>query len=492
MATFASRARWCALLASLVGVALTGLAVPAHAAEVPAPVVSWPTVTRFNPDRTTYTFTVDDPDASTPGDLRALWGTEELVIPDQGEFTMTFGTEGWNRIEILRCTEAGCLPTGVMSGLLDVRRTLSLTVSPAALGTSTSFPVNVAAMPDGGELEGTWQLTGPGGFSDQGDLPPYLDTFTVDLPADAPDGEYVMTAHAARETLDYGRLEGDSIPQSYTLDSTSPSANVTVPSAVYPVGDGYLDSLPIKILSPEGLGLVDIFIDNAAGETVANIADDGENPNVPVVLGWDGRTNDDVIAPEGRYTARIELTDYAGNKAPAIQREFLLDHARLQTRVFTRTVTAAGSTVGTHVGRCSTLRRPALRGWSGSLGYYSNTRCRAGDAASLVGTVNAVRVPKAFRGRYGTLTVSTYGGASKRRPASIAAFGYLRASDGDVVGVRRLSAPLGSHSGGTVQASGFVVDKATTPSIAWTVATRYGNRYDVKSFTIRLTYTVLA
>lgn len=474
-------------------IAVLGLPTAAHATDVPPPEVAWPSVTRFNPTLTTYTFTVDDTAASDSGDLYAVWGLERSLIPHQGEFTMTFAEDGWNRIEVERCVAEVCTPTGVTSDLLNVRRSAVVSAHTVE-GLSRELTVTAGYSIDlEGSLEsGRWWVTTAGGGPEVVSGPLTTNQFQVALPEGTPDGEYLIWAEGTVNTADYGTLVAAPFSTQFTIDRTAATAAVSIPTIFNPVVDGYRDVLRYTVTPNEHMGSVEAQVFGPTGAEwtwpAAMVAGAGE----AVAFDWDGRSAfNGSLAPEGTYTVRISLLDAAGNTS-TINRFVTLDHARLQTRTFRRTVSAAGSTVDKHVGRCSVLRRPSLRGWAGSLGYYSNKRCRAGSAASQVTTVNGLLVPKAFQGKYKTLSISTYGGAARGYPRSGLGFGILRASDDSLVGLRRLGPALGAHSGGSFAASGLVHGKSTTPAVFWAAGTGGGQRYDVKNFTVTLTYTVLA
>lgn len=64
--------------------------------------VTWPSVTAFNPDTTTYEVTVDDPVGT--GVLMAWWRDEPgQVIDGQGTTALTFGATGVGSVLITRC-----------------------------------------------------------------------------------------------------------------------------------------------------------------------------------------------------------------------------------------------------------------------------------------------------------------------------------------------------------------------------------------------------
>ncbi|MES3002201.1 MAG: hypothetical protein V4787_16045, partial [Pseudomonadota bacterium] len=73
------------------------------------------------------------------------------------------------------------------------------------------------------------------------------------------------------------------------------------------------------------------------------------------------------------------------------------------------------------------MKKP-VRGWTGSLGYYANTKCTTNtSAASLVSTLHAVTLPK-ISGGYVSVRVSMYGGSATSRPGSKGVIRYLTAA----------------------------------------------------------------
>lgn len=218
-----------------------------------------------------------------------------------------------------------------------------------------------------------------------------------------------------------------------TPDKTPPvvQASSSSPGTFYPVVDGYRDTKRVDFTVTD---------ENTSDHTVLTIDVVGTD-NAPIrqyVRGqvapysgswaWDGRTSGGTLAPAGTYSMLISATDPAGNVSEPFAVPVTLSPKRLVNKTMRRTVRAAGSKVDQYVGRCSTLRRPSARGWVGSLGLYSNTRCGSNDERSLVATAHAVRVPKAFQNRYGSLVVKVYGGAARSRPNSRALLEYLRSA----------------------------------------------------------------
>lgn len=196
---------------------------------------------------------------------------------------------------------------------------------------------------------------------------------------------------------------------------------------------------------------------------------------------WNGRDESGHVVPAGTYT--VASVDPLGNKS-ALSRTVTVSHANGVLKTFKKTVTVGGSKVDSLVGRCSTLKNPASRGWSGSRGYYANSRCKSTRGNdSVVITVHAAQLPSAVK--YGTFRVDTYGGASRGYRGSQATVMYSRASDDTPVAIRTLGSTLGTHTGATVSESPLLYPGRT---VLWSVGTANFNHYDIKNFTVVARY----
>jgi hypothetical protein len=150
-------------------------------------------------------------------------------------------------------------------------------------------------------------------------------------------------------------------------------------------------------------------------------------------------------AAPGTYTIEISPSDNSGN-ITVDKRTVNVSGKKLVPKTLRALSVPVGPSprpTSTAAPGCSRLRRPSLRGWTGSVGYYSNTRCSRGFDASVAATANGINVPKAFQ------------------------------------------------NGPTVSAARFVHDKSTDPFVIWSAMTAVGHRYDIRDFTVVLTYTVL-
>lgn len=489
--------RFSALLA--MPIALVGLAVPAYA-EDPGLTVTWPTTTDVPQPWGTYTFAVADAAAEPQGTLYAEWQGQRQEIPHSGDNAMTFAKGAIDTIKVIRCLpgepEPVCTDTGVSSPKLKVYQELEHRVrtdqevhygpgDQALAIWERSYP--------GKTLNFAWSMRRVGGSVD---IASGTKTVTLDdegaaeillpIPATASTGSYEVTADVATDiapwglywTRDYWRFWVDATPPSRlsaTLSST----------ALYPHRDGYRDTISLSGTSTD---YADTRVDvvSSSGKVVRTF---NEGYTAAPYVKFDGRTAGGAILPAGRYTMRVTRTDEIGNKG-IVSRAFSISHKRLQKRTWTRTYKAAATVGRATVQACSTLRKPSLRGWAGSLGYYSRSKCSR-DNADVVATTNGVYVPKAFQNRYGTYQVSFYGGGARGARTKYIVMGYLNTRD-DFSHRIQGGAPVRNYAGKVVSAGNFVHDKATKPYVLWTAGLTDGSRYDVKSFTVKLTYTVLA
>lgn len=297
---------------------------------------------------------------------------------------------------------------------------------------------------------------------------------------------YVVVGHVSLDSPDYGQF--NDVAFTSTPFTVSSSAAVTWTanfSVIYP--NVNTSAYPGKVTwSVKGVGyesLSKVQVWSSTNEVITGLGV-SSGSSTTAAIQWNGKAPDGKSAPSGYY--KLMLWDSAGdpiNVKPIIR----VDARRMVTKTWTKTVSAAGSVKDQYVGRCSTLRKPAGRGWTYSLGYWANTKCSTtGSTASLVSTVNAVTLPK-IAGNYASVRVSLYGGAATSRTGSRGVIRYLTNS-GKWTSETVVTAPLTHHSGVQRTASGMVFSDRT---FAWGFYTLNGHRYDVKSFTVVVRYNVL-
>ena len=310
--------------------------------------------------------------------------------------------------------------------------------------------------------------------------------FNVSLPGLA-DGFYELVADVTVTEPGYGTYAVTSSSNTVLVSRSAPSVTSVTRShpTLYPRVNNAAHPGSTSIVVHGALDYDEsIEIRNALGTVVAHRAltflDDTRAES-----DWDGRDDGGLrLVPAGTY--RVFVVDGYRNAAAATT-TIVVSWKQLVLRTTRITVSARGSMVFQKVGRCSTLRKPSLRKWVGSLGYYANTRCTSTTAtASTVISGHAVRLPAAES--YRDIQVNLYGGAAKARPRSRGVIQYLTTS-ANVTAVRAVSPTLGTHAGIRKSAAGLVFPDR---SFGWYFGAASGNRYDVRNFTVIVRYYVVA
>jgi FlgD Ig-like domain len=105
--------------------------------------------------------------------------------------------------------------------------------------------------------------------------------------------------------------------------STPVVQRVFFPKYVSPNGDGRKDTVPMRFDLPES-DRVTVTVVNEAGDDVRTLADDRFlRKGGPHTFTWDGRTDDGVVVPDGRYRLRVTLR--SEGRAVTAPRELLVD-----------------------------------------------------------------------------------------------------------------------------------------------------------------------
>lgn len=283
-------------------------------------------------------------------------------------------------------------------------------------------------------------------------------------------------------------------------DHTVPTAAITdvTSRTFFPVDDGYRDRTRVAYQVDDEVDPsldVRVAVTDSGGATVLERQATETTPG-DGSLPWDGRDTAGTLQPAGDYTVTVTATDASGNTSEPASTTVTLDRARLVTRTYRKETRATTSTVSRQVGRCSTLRRPAGRGWRGSLGYYANTTCNRSGRPSVVATVNGVLVPQALRDRragsfYKSVVVKTHGGAASGRARSKAVMQYWNRRKSEWFAVERMGSRLGTHAGRKVPSAPMIFPNDGNPYLLWSLFTANGHRYDVRGYTVVLRYQVL-
>lgn len=362
--------------------------------------------------------------------------------------------------------------------------TVAVTLTPPASSVAinddssadTSFTL---ATPAGGTYDVTWWVEneagvdqGPGAtIADVGfvaDTPVQFDVDLTGLTA----GNWFFRASLTNES-DSGT--SDKAPGAFTVAGVAQHVTLTKASGTfYPYPDKYLDTVAVKTNVNAGY-FSEMIVRNGSSVIVAT----------PTPTTWNGRNLQGDIAPAGTYSLELVAqkgTDYESHYDAGT---VTVSHKRLVTKTFKRTIAAARTLEKAYVAKCSTLVR-GVRGWTGSLGLYTNTKCKGDFRRSLVETIHAIRVPAAVR--YGDLRISTYGGNAKSKPGSYLFFDMLTNKGEWGSRDTRLGYNVGLHAGPLKRGANYVWGDRY---VVWDVYTWGPAKYDVKSFTVTLKYSVL-
>jgi hypothetical protein len=258
----------------------------------------------------------------------------------------------------------------------------------------------------------------------------------------------------------------------------------------YPARDRYRDSIKLRLGFHNPVQGHSVKLVHRRTGKVMRVVDLVTKGTRSAYFVWNGRTKGGRLAPAGRYQLVVRSEDTVGNRRTQAlnPRTFgiQLSHKELVAKTWRRTVSAQRSVFRDDSGRCSVLRKPGVRRWAGSVGYYSQQRCKgSGMRSRMAAAVHRVRLPAAPR--YGTVQISAYGGEARPRTGHRASFGYFL-RDGSVSKANVLGYAVGNHATTRRRAAALMNSKR---QVHWSVATAYGQKYDVKSFTVRLKYWAL-
>lgn len=503
------------LVAALV---LSGLGVaPAHA-EPAVPTISELATT---PGRVTATVLTDQPVVLVAlGAEPSDWTVEGTVVPVLGG-AAAVDLETWSRgagtsLWAVACETGTYAAETCSAATATVFDPVTFTVDPLPLFTQTTAqePATLRT-PLRGPYEVSWTLTRDGGeevvargpvsgaVPDAGDDAGVI-ADVVALEDDDPE--------PAEKHLGSGAWE---LTVTLTVDDAShadpvPLATVTVPFVVDLNGPqatlGAVRTVIHPLVNlPSHPGTVTVIASGETSEVAGWIVRRNGAPLGQVIrtfdtaatsITWDGRDDDGDVVPPGVY--RVHTVDAVGNLSPATATgswALGVTDKKIITATATKQISAKGALLDASVGRCSTLRKPSLRGTRGSLGLYSNTKCRKGARASQVSTVYGVRLLPAIS--YVSIRVYTFGGAATRRPRSRATIQYL--TNRGLPRLRRqLGATVRTYAGALPPSPGAYVLNVNkgnpggpVPFFFWNVAVGGGNQYDLRDFVVRIRYRVV-
>ncbi|MDR1901385.1 MAG: OmpA family protein [Treponema sp.] len=119
---------------------------------------------------------------------------------------------------------------------------------------------------------------------------------------------------------------GASNSVSFVLSTADTPVQITTDQRAFsPNGNGVKDTLNLTPQLSISTGIANWKLDilSAGSETAIRSFEGGGTP--PSSLAWDGRTGTGTLAPDGNYTARIEMRYIQGNQPSAVSTPFILD-----------------------------------------------------------------------------------------------------------------------------------------------------------------------
>lgn len=490
----------------LVGLLVTALlaVLPLSTAQAAPSAIEFPDGLDINPTATPYSISVNDPEAVA--NLVARWDVEEsdyreVLLPHTGEVVLPFGeTFAHNFVTVVtvyRCVNTtwsvdSCIEVATsrrtniwveatidftaLPTVVPTPQTVSFTYQPPGLGTST-WRLLAA---DGSELIAGTTPVGPGG------------EFTVAVPPGTAEQQGTLEVASSVDGTVVGHLDGVT-STGVRLDGVPPPApSISVSGAVvYPHRDDYLDSITVTVSAPAST-FSDLEAVNDATGAVYRVhrafAEKG-----PYKVSFEGWSTTGQRIPAGLYRLRAVSTDWGGQSVSSTD-PIEVRWDRLTMRTWQATIPAAKTVIKKFVGPCGKLRRPAEPGWRGSLGYYSRS-CRD-SAKSVVQVMQGAVIPASFNGKYDKFRVSLTGGPNRKQPRSYLVLGYYtnakkwRFEHRQEFRGRRVQLHKGELVR-TQELKSYVHTDGKAPYVAWSTGLALGSRYDVKDFTVQISYQAL-
>lgn len=485
------------LLAALV-VSLPASLLVAPAAQAREGVdVTWPGLTSFNPEVRDYTFEV----SYAGGEQLYAWFTsygqnEKVPIASTGDVTMTFGDVDGLRGPVLVGTCDADVPCAVLASSPDVTVVRSARLSWLLPGgrrpvLSPQQPeLRLRTFPRDIDLVAAYTVERGGSVVASGSLPVVRhgeeDVLSLAdaVPAFEKAGFHSLYVTLSGESSDYGQLTSGRYSQGLDWDDSVKLVPALDHSVLHPVKDGYRDVATLRVRSEDLRELVVDVLD-AEGEVVKRVYGPVGVVNGGDATRFDGRVGGALVAA-GDYSWQLRATDLVGNTTVASV-PFEVSHEAVRTAHWSRTFRAASTVVDNSVGSCSKLKESR----KGRLGYYSQTSCSRADDSAVV-TLNRAYVPRSFTDRWSRLRLATTGGGAGRGDYLVV---YNRDTSGEDRQRLELDARQGKHRGKVIDklVRDYIhgADTGGRPYVLWLTGLTNGSRYDVKSFTVEVTRTVL-
>ncbi|CAM3261894.1 hypothetical protein NODU109028_07745 [Nocardioides dubius] len=490
------------LLSLLIILVMTGgvlAAAPAHADE-PAPIVTWPEITRFNPELVDYEVQLSD--AGGEGELVAWWGynfARSAPLPHVGSAALEFGHEGNFEVVVARC-EAGYWR---LSDCAEVARSPRLTVlteigrltveMDRVVGRGTAevqiqnyynidverYDWEIFGYPYPGRALATGTAKGPFRKGPQG-----TDVLDFQGPPTLGSGTYELRVTGTASTPEYGVVSGVG-NQTFRYNPVIPTLKVTQSgSTFHPYPDGCQDAVALDVGVNQYVGLA-LEVTDGKG-TAVHRSTGSAWLDSPGLVRWAGTDSAGRRVAPGTYNLVLRGLSDGGNEAQW-HGKVVVSGKRLVTVTRSFTVGAAAARSSRpYVGACSKLARRA----KGGLGFYSQTTCTGSLKRSMVAVSFGAYLPRAIEGRYRSVQVTLNGGPATRSRTNYINLAYVAPKTQKLVKVKSLRGKGALR--GKVASPHLIFDRTKErPYLIWWAGLTAGSRFDVSSFRVTTTYQVL-
>ena len=249
----------------------------------------------------------------------------------------------------------------------------------------------------------------------------------------------------------------------------------TTYGTLYPHHDGYRDSTILSARVSEASSVI-VKVTKPSGGTVWSGHVTRSSAGT-AKLTWRGTSSAGHALPAGRYHFRFTVTDAAGNVTRGPTKAITVSTKKAVKRSWVKTVTARSASGGGYqrTDASSTVQLYDAFG-TGALRFHASS-------SGAVRTVNHVTLPSAAA--YVSVRVDTYGRGISGGKAYLA---FIDDSDREVHG-KALSSSTGTHKGASASATPSLLDGHRAQ---WELLVRNGDTYDVRSYTVTLTYLILS
>ncbi len=291
----------------------------------------------------------------------------------------------------------------------------------------------------------------------------------------AKDGTYRLTVQTSAVVDAEPRTGMASRTLRVDLVKPTVTAVRTTYGTLYPHRDGYRDSTVLSAHVSEAATVV-VRVTKPSGSTVWSGRVSTSSAGT-AKLTWRGASSAGHALSAGRYRFRFTVTDVAGNVTQGPLTAITVSTRKAVKRSWVKTLTADSASGGlyekTDESSNVTIYSPF---GAGALRFHASS-------SGQVRTVNHVTLPSAAA--YVSVRVDTYGRGISGGKAYLA---FLDDSESEVHG-RTLSSSTGTHKGSTASTTATLLDGHR---VQWELLVGSGNTYDVRSYTVTLTYFTLA